>query len=180
MNKAGKYILYCGLLLSGCTQRKQNKTVEFNFFEIDIPSEWIVKKEKGIDSQVIYLITAANDSILLEIGKNVTRLSNIVPVAHVDSISLFKDNGILVEDISFSYAPEIDENQGIFHKEYYYYDTINNNIGKLQIPKKTGKGSTSVNFDAIYNNTSVTITGRNLDSLTQNNLIKVFYSLRLK
>lgn len=43
------------------------------------------------------------------------------------------------KDLYSSNTPEIDQAQGTFLKEFYYYDTIENHIAKVKVPKKVEK-----------------------------------------
>ncbi|MEK6511310.1 hypothetical protein [Myroides odoratimimus] len=90
-----------------------------------------------------------------------------------------KKNKFPVKEMFFSETPNIDENQGVFHKEYYYYEEIDYRKAKIQVPKKVGKGRTSISFNNVINQDySILITGKNLDSITQFRLLKTFYSIR--
>lgn len=144
---------------------------------MDVPALWTLHKVHGIDSKVYYLITDNKDTILIDIGKNVIAFDDLIGVTDIDSVDFFKKKGFPIDDIHFSAAPKFDENQGTFHKEFYYYDTINNKIAKLRVPKKVRSGRTSINFKNFIDSTSVTITGNNLDSITQNQLLKAFYTI---
>ncbi|WP_430614149.1 hypothetical protein [Flavobacterium sp. JP2137] len=176
-----KKIVYLSLLfvLISCANEKY-KIEDFKFFTMDMPLDWQSSKQRGIDSEVFYLITKNQDTVLVEMGKYSISFDEVIVVNNVKDYHLFKSNDFPVRDMFFSDTPEVDENQGVFHHEFYYYDTINNKKAKLRIPKKNSIGRTSIRFTDFRGDESLTITATNLDSIMQKELVKSFYSIVFK
>lgn len=178
-----KLIIYsiCIIILIGCTKKgKETKNINLKYFNMEIPCKWKFTEEKGIDSKVYYLMTTVGDTILVDLGKYSASFDDMIPVSSFDSYNELKKNGFPVEKMFFTDTPAADENQGTFHKEYYYYDTINQHVAKLRIPKKFGIGRTSIKFNNLKENESLIITGHNLDSIAQKELVKSFYTIKFK
>lgn len=168
------------IFISCKTEKIYHKNADFKYFSMDIPLDWHFIKQKGIDSEVYYLITHKKDTILVEIGRYSILLDDIISVDNLKDYDMLESNNFSVREMFFSDTPEIDENQGVFHKEYYYYDTINNKVAKFRVPKKIGKGRTSIHFSNLQDDKTMTINAKNLDSMNQCELIKAFYSIVFK
>ncbi len=65
----------------------------------------------------------------------------------------------------FSKYPKVDQNQGVFHNEYYMYDSIDNYQVKISLPKRISEGVTGIYFDSLSDGNSLYIYGNNLETI---------------
>ncbi|UOX32290.1 hypothetical protein LXD69_09505 [Flavobacterium sediminilitoris] len=177
--------LFCILSLIiflSCTKRDlvSNKEINFATFTIKVPFSWKKYQAKGIDSEIYYLITQENDTILVEIGKYINDFDDVLNVSNLSEYDKLDSLGFPVKEMYFSETPEIDKNQGVFHKEFYYYDTINNNIGKIKEPKFIGKGVTAILFKTPNSGENVLISAKNLDLTSHKCLLDSFKTIQWK
>lgn len=172
------------LIILSCNEKefkKEYKIFDFKSYQILLPNNWKEIKIKGIDSEVNAIITDKNDTILFDYGKFSNYNNEVVNVVDIKEYKKLDSLGFPVKEMYFSKIPDIDKNQGTFHKEFYYYDTIDVKVGKVRVPKVVGKGITSISFDSINNtNERLYISGENLDSLNQFEFIKSFKTIKFK
>lgn len=169
---------FCIIGIISCTETKEKK-VFLRGVKMNIYNEWQCVQQESIDSYVYFFITEKSDTILVDIGRYSNSLNEIIGVSSIKEYDDLKKNKFPVKEMFFSETPNIDENQGVFHKEYYYYEEIDYRKAKIQVPKKVGKGRTSISFNNVINQDySILITGENLDSITQFRLLKTFYSIQ--
>lgn len=164
----------------GCTGTYYNKKTDFNQYTMDIPQSWRKVELKGIDSHVFLIITKNGDSIFSDYGKYSEKFDETNKVFSYEQIKKIKSSGMDITGLYYSKKPEIDQAQGTFLKEYYYYDTINKITGKIKVPKITGKGEVGIYFSNLKDNNSLTISGKNLNEADQNILLDSFKSIMIK
>ncbi|WP_146052870.1 hypothetical protein [Aquimarina sp. I32.4] len=173
------------LLTISCKQREQkkinNKVLNFTSFEITVPNTWKKINIDGIDSQAGGIVTTKNDTILFDLGKYVSKIDMAIPVNNIKEKDTLRKSGFSVDEMYFSKTPSLDKNQGTFHNEFYYYDTINSLPAKVQVPKFIGKGTLKIYFDSIdtYNNRFSMFT-RNIDTTNHYEVLKAFQTILFK
>ena len=117
--------------------------------------------------------------MIVYFGKDVPSFNEIVKVysfrdkAHFDSINWE------VEGLIFSEQPVIDEGQGVYLKEYYMLDTVDDVPVKYKIPKIIGRGNLGVHFHDLDGGNMMTIQSKSEigDTLTQYEIFKSFKSI---
>ncbi|CAA0227422.1 conserved hypothetical protein [Tenacibaculum maritimum] len=171
---------YIFFIITGCydKQGSETKKVQFKSFSVEIPVKWNRIPLKGIDSQINGILTEKKDTITFDLGMFSSDFSNVINVSNESERKKLDSLGFPTDEINFSKTPIIDKNQGVFHKEYYYYETIGENIGKIRVPKKAGNGVTGISFRNINNSKKhLTIYSNNLNYKEQKELIKLFKTI---
>ena len=167
------------LILISCNQRADFQKTDFQEFSISLPSSWKKIQSQNTDSYVNIVVTQNKDSIYFDFGQYSQDFNETNKVFSIQQIRKYDSLKMDTKWLHFSRTPEIDQAQGTFLKEYYYYDTINKYIGKVKVPKKNGQGETGIHFSDINHN-KLTIIGKNLSSEEQNILVKSFSSITFK
>ncbi|MBW3518909.1 hypothetical protein [Flavobacterium sp. NKUCC04_CG] len=182
MDKINK-VLFCIsvlLLVTSCELKKDFMNIDFQYYTACVPKSWNEIYIEGIDSQVNALLTKNGDTVYFDFGKYSQNFDETIKVFSKEQIKKYDSLGMSLEGLYSSHTPEIDQMQGVFLECYYYYDTINGNIAKIKIPKRTNKGGEiGACFQAIGEN-SLTIVAKDLTIEEQFDLIKVFESIRFK
>jgi hypothetical protein len=167
------------------TPKSKEVTIQ-NLLQLTLPATYQFVKGKGVDSDVHYIITDKRDTIGVEYGhKGIIDNLYSVPVAvfpYSKREWVVKSLGRepTPDDVLFSEFPEDDNDQRIFEKNYFMYDTINNIVVKIVQPKRIGDGITGLNIPKLKDSMSLTIRGDNLDSSTHKALLDIFRTLRYK
>ena len=174
------YFLLSFIVFMGCNDSQQNKVIDFNNFEITIPNTWNKIDIKGIDSYVGGFSTKSGDSILFEYGKHTYQMDVVFKINDLKEYEKLDSIGFDMADLIFSKYPNIDQNQGTFHKEYYMYDSIDNYKAKISLPKKFGCGTTGIYFEGLSKGNSLYVYGNNLTDAEQNELLKSFKTINIK
>ncbi len=172
-------ILLLLFILVSC-EKESSKTIDFDTFIITVPNNWKKVDLKGVDSYTGGIKLNNKDTLFFDYGNNTAVINDVILVNDVKQFSIMKKEGFTVENFIFSKTPKIDENQGVFHKEYYMYDTINGYIPKLKIPKEIGNGLTAICFDSInIKKERLYLYAKDLDTLEQFQLLKAFKTIRI-
>lgn len=176
-----RYVIFIVLLiLCSCKQKKDFKQIDFHEYTIDIPNDWQVVNAIGIDSQTDILITSRGDSIYFDFGKYSKNFNETNKVFNLEQILKYDSLGMDIKELFYSDTPEVDQMQGTFLQEYYYYDTINGEKAKIKVPKQfKDKGEIGICFHNIGEN-SLTVLAENLTVEEQMLLLKVFKSIKFK
>jgi hypothetical protein len=167
------------ILFINCNQKIDFKEINFEGFSILLPSSWKKIKVQGIDSDINVIVTQNKDSIYFDLGKDSQEFNETFKVFSKEQIRKYDSLKMDTKDLYSSNTPEIDQAQGTFLKEFYYYDTIENHIAKVKVPKKSGKGETGIHFTDIGKN-KLTIIGKNLNTDEQIILLESFKSIKFK
>lgn len=169
------------MVLNSCIEENANnyQEVRLNSFSIVIPENWKQLKVNGIDSSVDAFLTKKNDTILFDYGKYSSKIDNVVNVSDINEKRELDSLGFPTKEMFFSKIPDIDKNQGTFHREYFYYEEIDGKMAKIQVPKHIGQGFTKIYFDDI-NGKTLSIRSKNLDSTEQFELLKSFKTLKFQ
>ena len=158
-----------------------NKTIDYKTFSIEVPNNWTKVELKGIDSYVGGFLTAKNDTITFDYGKHTPNNSEVIGVSHINEKQKLDSLDFPIAEMFFSKQPKVDMNQGTFHKEYYYYDNVDNRKVKIKVPKKIGVGITSIFFDSLtVKNDNLYLYGHDLDTLQQFKLLTAFKTIKIK
>lgn len=181
-----KVLLFISLVfISSCvTQNKIHnlKTdIVFNDFSFKKLKEWKLVEVAGIDSQMGYLITGNNDTIIYEYGRNVQKIENtlikVLPISE-KSENLNDDNSIF----RYSKSASLDQDLGVFLSEYFLIDTISKDIvSRIQIPKIIGYGLTGFYSECIDEECNrLNFIGMNLKKEEQIQLLELFKTIKIK
>lgn len=187
MKKMRNHLLLIGvILLLSCNgkysdTKKETKRLAFSSFSIEVPVSWENRVFKGIDYSADYILIENKDTIHIDFGSFKEGFDDVLNVFSFKQKKKYDSLGLDTSSLVFSKIPDIDAAQGTFLSEYYLYDTIDNYKVKLRIPKKIGKGITGVYFDSINSKEErLKIYARNLDSLSQRKLLRVFKSIKIE
>lgn len=177
-------------LILGC-EKSDYKTVNFEVFEITVPTKWEKFEIDGIDSYVGGLITDYNDTLIFDLGwysGDLTK-NNEVLVYNKSEYSEFteeqkkqleKANHLLVEDVS-----KANYNAKDYLKYEYAIDSIDCFQVKLIRPKNKGFGASGIYIDSLegssknFNKMKFSFYGNNLSDSTQCEFFKALKSIRL-
>ena len=180
MRDVAKYILIVFVLCSCNQEKSSSKTVEIHNYSIDVPANWTTFKYDGIDSSVQGLITNNGDTIYSSFNKSAMSFDETVQVFSKAQIAKYDSLGLDTKSLYYSENPSIDESQGTFLKEFYYYDTISGFKAKIIQPKKIGNGLTGISikgFDSESNR--LTLYSRGLDTINQFKLLKSIKTIKI-
>ncbi|UTA66374.1 hypothetical protein [Emticicia sp. 21SJ11W-3] len=84
------------------------------------------------------------------------------------------------KSIVFSETPEIDQEQGLYLKEYFYYETIDGKKAKLGFPKIIGDGRCLLHIHNInYKGYGLSMFAEDVDEDTQKAILEMFKSIRI-
>lgn len=174
------YTLFFFILSCGTNKSEFKKKIDFDVFEIEVPKTWEKLNIQGMDSYVGGIKTKNGDSVYFDYGKDTYKMDNVLKVNNIKEFKELDSIGFDVEELIFSKHPNIDQNQGTFHDEYYFYDTVDNYNVKFSIPKKPGMGITAVLFDNLPNNNTLYIYARNINKVEQDKLIEAYNTIKIK
>jgi len=157
------------------------KTIDFDVFSINVPNSWSKIEVQGIDGYSGAIITFKKDTIFFDYSEYASVIDDFVLVQDIKDYEELKSKGFPINDMFFSKSSHLDENQGVFHKEYYLYDTINGYTPKIKIPKKIGKGITAICFDSLSSEKiRFYMYAKDLDTIEQFQLLKAFKTIQFE
>ncbi|MFN8348486.1 MAG: hypothetical protein U0X91_26015 [Spirosomataceae bacterium] len=179
--KIGLINIFVQYLLFSCSS-EQLKTVEFEDIQITIPKNWNLKKGEGIDSGIWFITSTNNDTIFIDYGKYADSFEEVIQVRDISRKKEYDSLGIKYpKKMVFSETSAIDEAQGLYLKEYFYYDTISGKKAKLGFPKFAKKGRCLLHIPKIDNQgNKLSIYISNADEPTQKQILNIFKSIRFK
>ncbi|MFG4002092.1 hypothetical protein [Flavobacterium aquidurense] len=181
MNVLKKIRIYLLAAFFICCTKENNNKADSSHYLIILPQDWKKINVPGIDSDVQIVITKNGDSIYFDFGKFSEKFDETNKVFSIAQIKKYKAMGMDTDNLFFSNTPEIDQAQGTFLKEYYYYVTIDKVRGKIKVPKIIGKGEVGIYFDSIDNkNNRLSIIGKNLNENDQKDILKSFNTIKFK
>jgi hypothetical protein len=164
-----------------CTKNTPKRT-DFGNFTAIVPSDWKKINMKGIDSPVSGLITDKGDTLVFDYGKFSDPFNEIIEVRSLerkteyDSVKFRYPSNMI-----FSENADSDQEQGLFLKEYFYYENINGKKAKLGFPKISNEGRCLLHIskaDSLGNKLSAYI--KNVDRNTQKEIEAIFKSILIK
>lgn len=179
------------LLLFLSCQKSNYKTVDFDVFEITVPSSWKKHEINGIDSYVGGLISDEKDTLIFDLGWYSPDVSdNTFPMVF-DPNRLAelteKERGLLPNTnhlIVDSLSAEIEYSK--YPKYQVEYDSVDCFKVKLITPRNKGFGATGIYIDSIaggdtsYNRVKFGFYGNHLTDSTQTEFIKALRSIKFK
>jgi hypothetical protein len=181
--------IICFFLFSCKGNKKASLTHEVtigNILVMNVPDEMKFVENKGIDSNVAYLISEKNDTFHIEYGSKgiIFDLHSISPAVFSlnQKETIIKTSGKepSPDEVVFSEYPEEDREQKIFDRNYFLYDTVNKIIVKLVQPKRVGDGVTGLYVPKLKDGKSFSIYAKNLDSTSHHNALQFFKTIRYK
>ena len=179
MKKKHVFMIFLSIHVS-CKNDK-NKKIVFDVFEISVPNNWEQISLKGIDSYIGGIKLNNKDTLFFDYGASTSLINDVVIIEDKKMYQKMKKEGFDVENYIFSKTHNLDQNQGVFHKEYYMYDTISGYIPKIKIPKIIGNGLTAVCFDSLnIKKERLYMYAKNLDTVEQFQLLKAFKTIKIK
>lgn len=163
-------------LFMSCKQESGIKTFEFTGYSIELPRSWEKIKSSGIDSNSEIIVTSNKDSILFDLGDNSERFNETVKVFSKAQIRKYDSLQMETNNLFSSDTPEIDQAQGTFLNEYYYYDSIDNHQAKIKLPKRD-IGIIGIEFPDV-NGKRLAIVARNLSRDERESLLRAFQTVK--
>ena|SRR5690554_439905 len=179
------YLIITTTILFSCSESKTQgeqslKNIDFEVFSIKVPVDWMKLDIKGMDSYVGGIETVEKDTVLFDYGKNTYIMDNTIKVNDIKEYKELDSIGFEMSDLIFSRHPFIDQNQGTFHNEYYYYEKVGNYKPKISVPKISGKGLTAILFDSLPNGNMLYLYAKNLNKKEQEILLESFKTIKIK
>jgi hypothetical protein len=182
-------LLLISLFFSRCTgdgsKRAASASIVGNLvLEIPDGMKWV--EGMGIDSYVSYIVDANTDTIHIEYGnKGIiydlrSESPPVFPLTQREQVVKTLGKEPSPDDVLFSEYADEDREEKIFDKNYYMYDTINSIVVKLVRPKRIGNGITGLFIPKLKDGKSLSIYARNLDSSSNQRLLKIFRSIKYK
>ncbi|AZB28660.1 hypothetical protein [Chryseobacterium balustinum] len=171
--------LFVLLILASCHDKKNNEKI--GVVRYDYPSNWKKISNNSIDSKVIIYKTSNYDSIFAEYGKYNNRFNENKIIVGNDSLFQFIKSHNPNSEIILAFDEELDNNQGIFLDNYYYYDKIDNHVVKVMLPKKSKKGQMGIyikNIDKEGNSFSI-YSNRPLKEKDSLDFLKIFKTIKI-
>lgn len=170
-------------MLMGCNANKSGhhlKKLSLNGISMAVPSEWTLKQEQGIELTDQYFLSQDSDTIRLNINGSGNEFNKMINVHSMEEKQQFdKINWEYIDEMIFSEKADLEEAQGLYLNEYFFYDTIGGKAAKIMMPKKIGKGAMGIYFEDL-NGKSFSIYAHDLDTLNHFALYNVFQSIRLQ
>lgn len=171
--------LFSILLIVSCIEQKKYKKIKFNKFSIVVQNDWEKVERNGIDSDIGAIKINDKDTIFFDYGTNTAIIDDVVFVQSMSDYKEMLEKEFDISSYHFSKTPNVDKNQGIFHKEFYMYDTIDNYIVKIKIPKKIENGITAICFDSLNPmKERLYMYGKNIEEHNNKELLKAFKTIK--
>jgi hypothetical protein len=193
MNKSRLFIYsVISILMSSCSskpteeQEMHNQEYNTSYFQINIPSDWQIKKMEGIDVQSLVYFIAGKDTIVQEISSYANSLTeeepNIKPYSAtkvLDSSSIAENKIILVSDEQLMRGIDIDK----FRKQNVNFKVIDAFEIKIISTRRSGKGITGFFCDSIGNDPpigriKVNMYGKDLNGKTEKELLDAISTIK--
>ena len=169
-----------------CTNdQRQLKEVNLNnTLSMTIPKDWEIKEKQGIDSYAFEITNSRGLTLHGDLGRYSTQLLEpsfpVFDIKLKDSLLKRTSNQLNLNTVHFSENPEEDNDQRIFSKQFYIYDTINSIVVKLVQPKKIGDGMTGIYVPKLKDGNSLSIYAENVDSLEHMEILRIFKTIKFK
>ena len=176
------------LVLLSCNDKQSNdtKTLDFEYFTIDVPVTWQQVKTSGIDSFVGHLTLDKGDTIMFDLGWYSNPLDEEYKFKIEDGKVYLKNekestyNSVLYE--FYGKADTIDIEKLKVNK--IRWTTVDGKKAKIVQPRLTGKGMTGIYFDSLWSAGSgidkLQISGTDLDPENERRLLQAFETLKFK
>lgn len=155
--------------------------LEIGTVNFEYPSNWNKTVSNSIDSKLIIFKTENSDSIFAEYGKYNNRFDESKIIVSNDSIFKFIKFHNPGSKVILAIDEELDNNQGIFLDNYYYYTKIANHTGKIMLPKESKRGQMGIyikDVDEEGNSFSLYST-KSLKGNDSINLLQIFKTIKI-
>ncbi len=164
-----------------CT-KNETQNIDFGSFSASSPSSWRKIDLKSKDSDVSGLITDKNDTLIVDYGKFSDPFNEIVEVRSLERKAEYDSAKFRYpSNMIFSENSEIDQAQGLYLKEYFFYENIDGKKAKLGFPKIPEKGRCLLHISKADNNgNKLSIYVSNVDATTQQEVYLFFKSITIK
>lgn len=128
------------------------------------------------------MITDKNDTLVIDYVKFSDQFNENVEVRSLERKADFDSvNFHYPENMVFSENAEIDQAQGLYLDEYFFYETIDEKKAKLGFPKLNEKGRCLLHIaNADNNGNKLSIYVLNVDERTQKEVYSFFKSITFK
>jgi hypothetical protein len=153
-----------------------------SILSLQVPVEAVFNKGTSFDTDIMYLVLPLDDTLKIEYGTLAFDwLETPEGVMGLEDEQRLR-NGAPRERILYKYFsddPVTDEQLGIFSKNFYFYDTINNIVVKCGRPKNHRYGGAySIYAPKLKNGQAISLGGENIDSMNIEVVERIFASLR--
>ncbi|WP_133063356.1 hypothetical protein [Flavobacterium aurantiibacter] len=149
-------------------------------YTMKIPKEWKKIELNNIDSQVFGILTGDGDTIVSDYGIHIGKFNETVKVFTKKQLFYYTKVKMDTTGLFSSDFPEIDQSQGTFLKEFYFYEKIDGKVGKIQVAKKK-IGNTGILFYKAFQDVySLKITSKNLSDSNKKLFIEAIYTIKFK
>ena len=191
MNNMRKLITILILPLTLACQKSEYKTVDFDAFEITVPSNWKKHKIKGIDSYVSGLITDKNDTLIFDLGWYSTDLTKNTEILVYDEKEYSQLTDRQKERLKGTKHLIVKDYETIKYDARYYlkYKYVIDSIDCFKVkfikPTNKGFGASGIYIDSLKgdgansNKTRLSFYGNNLSDSTQIEFFKVLKSIKM-
>ena len=154
---------------------------DFGFFTASLPASWQKIELKGLDSKVYNIITDKNDTLFIDFGRFSNPFNEVIEVRTLERKSEYDSVKFRYpSSMVFSEDAEMDQAQGLYLKEYFFYENIDGKKAKLGFPKVTKKGRCLLYISkADKSGNKLSIYVNNVDSNIQREVYKLFKSIRI-
>lgn len=165
---------------------KATKTLDFDKFEIEVPSSWHKITKAGIDSQVGEIATDNNDTLCFDLGWYSNDLAENQPyLVEGKRVHLINREKSTNNSIVYDYYGTLDTiDLKKFLKTEHKYVKIDNRKAKLVFPKKSAIGTTGVFFDSLWVRGNgidrFQLSGSNLKDQNQKELLNAIKTIKFK
>lgn len=130
-------------LIASCENEPNTKLYNFNFFDIELDSNWIIKKRNEVhhNTEIYDIVNLSGDTIYLSVNGNVDISFLDSKIYKVDSATYtafktyasknFLENSLIVENLK-----QYEKISCIYDDSYAYFDTIDEKVLAIYKPKK--------------------------------------------
>lgn len=174
------------LILFSCNESVDNSLIQINIqgIQMKVPDHWELIKLKGIDSSIgLIVIKEGNDTLFYDKGYYSNNLaeSNLRVLSN-EAKAYIKDTTDIV------FVPSEILEQGIdidkYRKQNILFNTVNNVLLKITIPRTPENGFTGVYIDSVGNDNlgriKFNLYGNNLKYGNQKDLLKAISTIKIE
>jgi hypothetical protein len=175
-------------ILLSCTdkQKRETKTLDFEYFTIDVPVTWEHVKARGIDSFVGHLTLDKGDTIMFDLGWYSNSLDEEYKFKVENGDVYLKNQNKSSSNLTFyefyGKADTVDLEK--FKVNKIMWTKVDGKRAKIVQPRETGKGITGIYFDSLWTAGSGTdrfqMSGTNLHRDNETRLLQAFETLKFK
>ncbi|UWY26792.1 hypothetical protein N4T20_13795 [Flavobacterium sp. TR2] len=183
--------IFGSILIISCKPKSEFKTIDFVEFEITVPRQWNELKFKGIDSYVGGIITPEKDSLIFDIGRyssDITEEDFVIiydkrrynELNENEKKLLKKENYLIIDSIS----QEVDREK--YRRQKFVVEKVDCFQAKFITPRKSGLGVTGIYIDSLRGNSKdftkvrMCFYGYNLKQRTQQQFVNALRTIKFK